>query len=51
MSLLTYPDAGGGEEFFTTINQAYQILMNNWAREAYNNFALDEAEKVKNDEN
>ena len=27
MSLLTHPDAGGDEEFFKTINRAYQILM------------------------
>ena len=51
MSLLTHPDAGGDEEFFKTINRAYQILMNDGAREAYNNFGLDEAEKVMNDEN
>ena len=51
MSLLTHTDAGGDEEFFKTINRAYQILMNDGAREAYNNFGLDEAEKVMNDEN
>ena len=51
MSLLTHPDAGGDEEFFKTINRAYQILMNDGAPEAYNNFGLDEAEKVMNDEN
>ena len=34
MSLLTHPDAGGDEEFFKTINRAYQILMNDGAREA-----------------
>ena len=34
MSLLTHPDAGGDEEFFKTVNRAYQILMNNGAREA-----------------
>ena len=51
MSLLTHPDAGGDKEFFKTINRAYQIPMNNGAREAYNNFGLDEAEKVLNDEN
>ena len=51
MSLLTHPDAGGDEEFFNTINRAYQILMNDGAREAYNNFVgLDEAEKLMNDE-
>ena len=51
MSLLTHPDAGGDDEFFKTINRAYQILMNDGAREGYNNFGLDEAEKVMNDEN
>ena len=50
MSLLTHPDAGGDEEFFKTINRAYQILMNDGAREPYNNFGLDEAEKRMNDE-
>ena len=50
MSLLTHPDAGGDEEFFKTINRAYQIPMNDGAREAYNNFGLDEAEKLMNDE-
>ena len=34
MSLLTHSDAGGDEEFFKTINRAYQILMNDGAREA-----------------
>ena len=51
MSLLTHTDAGGDEEFFRTINRANQILMNDGAREAFNNFGLDEAEKVMNDEN
>ena len=51
MSLLMHPDTGGDEEFFRTINRAYQILMNGVAREAYNNFGLDEAEKVMNDKN
>ena len=51
MSLLTHPDAGGDEKFFETINRAYQILMNDGAQEAYNNFGLDEAEKVMIDEN
>ena len=51
MSLLTHPDVGGDEEFFKTINRADQILMNDGARETYNNFGLDEAEKVMNDEN
>ena len=51
ISLLTHPDAGGDEEFFKTINRSYQILMNDGAREAYNNFGLDDAEKVKYDEN
>ena len=50
MSLLTHPDAGGDEDFFKTNNRAYQILMNDGAREAYNNFGLEEAEKVMNDE-
>ena len=43
--------AGGDEEFFKTIIRAYQILMNDGAREAYNNFGLKEAEKVMNDDN
>ena len=51
MSLLTHPDAGGDEEFLQTINRAYQILMKDGVREAYNNFGLDEAEKVMNYEN
>ena len=51
MSLLTHPDGGGDEEFSKTINRAYQILMNDGAREAYNNFGLYEAEKVMKDEN
>ena len=51
MSLLTHSDAGGYEEFFKIINRAYQLLMHDGAREAYNNFGLDEAEKVMNDEN
>ena len=51
MSLLTHPDAGGDKDFFKTINRAYQILMNDGAREAYNNFGPDEVEKVMNDEN
>ena len=49
MSLLTKP-AGGDEEFFETINQAYQILTNDLAQEAYNLFGPDEAEKVMNNE-
>ena len=51
MSLLTHPDAGGDKKFFKIINRAYQILMNDGARKAYNNFGLDEAEKFMNDEN
>ena len=51
MSLLTRPVAGGDEEFFKTINRAYQILMNDEAQEVHNNLGLDEAEKVMNDEN
>ena len=46
MSMLTHPDAGGDEKFFKTINRAYQILTNDAAREAYNIFGLDEAEKL-----
>ena len=49
--LLTHPDACGDEKFFKTIIRAYQILMIDGAREAYNNFGLDEAEKVLIDEN
>ena len=44
-------DAGGDEEFFKTFNRANQILTNDAAREAYNIFGLDEAEKVMNKEN
>ena len=44
MRLLTHPDAGGDEEFFKTINQGYQILTNDTARELYNIF--DEAKKL-----
>ena len=51
MSLLTHPDAGGDEEFFKTLNRAYRKQMNDGAREAYNNFELDKAEKIMNDEN
>ena len=51
MSLLTHPDPCRDEEFFKTINRPYQILINDGAREAYNNFGLDEAENVMNDEN
>ena len=51
MSLLTHPDAGGVEKFFKTINWANQLLMNDGARQVYNNFGLDEAEKIMNDEN
>ena len=51
MSLLTHPDAGGNEEFFKTINRAYQFLKNGAAREAWNIFGLDDAEKVMNNEN
>ena len=50
-SLLTHPDAGGDEEFFETFNWAYQILENDAAREAYNKFVLDEAEKILNNRN
>ena len=48
---MTHPDSGGDEEFFKTINRAYQILTNNAAREAYNIFGLDKAEKVTKDKN
>ena len=51
MSLLTHPDAGADEGFFKTMNRAYQILTNDAAREAYNIFGLDEAEKVMNNQN
>ena len=51
MSLLTHPDAGGDEEFFKTSNRANQILTNDAAREAYNIFGPDDAEKVMNNEN
>ena len=50
MSLLTHTDAGGGKEFFKTINREYQNLTNDAAWEAYNIFRLDEAKKVMNDE-
>ena len=42
---------GGDKKFVKTINRAYQILTNDAAREAYNIFGLDEAEKVMNNEN
>ena len=51
MSLLTHPDAGGDKEFLKTINRASQVLTNDAAREAYNIFGLDEAEKVMNNRN
>ena len=51
MSLLPHPDAGGDEEFFKTIDRAYQTLMSDGAREAFNNFELDGKEKFMNDEN
>ena len=51
MSLLTHPGAGGDKELFKTINRAYQILTNDAAREAYNIFGFDEAEKVMNNQN
>ena len=51
MSLLMHPDAGEDKEFFKTINWAYQNLTNDAAREAYNIFGLDEAEKVMNNQN
>ena len=51
MSLLTHPNAGSDEESFKTINGAYRILTNNAAREAYDIYGLDEAEKVMNNQN
>ena len=51
MSLLTHHDAGGDKEFFKTINRAYQIPTNDAAREAYNIFGLDEAEKTMKHQN
>ena len=51
MRLFTHPDAGGDEEIFKNINRVYQILTNDAAREAYNIFGLDEAEKVMNSQN
>ena len=51
MSLLLHPDAGDDKEVFKTNNRAYQILTNDMAREAYNIFRLEKAEKFMNDEN
>ena len=51
MSMLTLSDAGGDEKLFKTLNRAYQNLTNDAAREAYNIFGLDEAEKVMNNQN
>ena len=51
MSLLTHPDDRGDEKFFKTTNWAYQILIKDVAREAYNIFGLDEAEKFMNNKN
>ena len=48
MSLLIHPDAGVDQEFLKNINRAHQILKNDEAREVYNMFGLDEAEKVMN---
>ena len=42
--------SGGDEEIFKTINRAYQILINDAAREAYNIFGLDEAGKIMNNQ-
>ena len=50
MSLLTRPDADRDEEFFKTLNRAYQIFNNEAERAAYNNFGL-EAEKFITTEN
>ena len=49
MSLITHPDVGGDGKFIVTINRVYQILTNYMAREAYNVFRLERAEKVMND--
>ena len=38
------PDADGDEEFFETINLAYQFLTHDAAREAYKTVGLDEPE-------
>ena len=51
MRLFTHPDANGDKDFFKTINRGYQILTNDAAREAYNIFHLDEAEKIMNNKN
>ena len=51
MSLLTHPDAGGEEEFFKTINRAYQFLTNDAVQEAYNINGLDKEEKIMGDKN
>ena len=51
MSLLMHPDAGDNKEIFKTNNRENQILTNDMAREAYNIFRLEKAEKVMNDEN
>ena len=51
MSLLKHTDAGGNKELFKTINRAYLNLTKDAAREAYDAFGLDEAEKIMNDEN
>ena len=48
MSLLTHPDAGVDEEFFMTINGAFQILTNDAAREAY--ILNLKGKKVRNEE-
>ena len=48
--MLKHPVADGDEQFFKTINRAYQILKNDAARES-NIFVLDELEKVMNNEN
>ena len=51
MSLLTHPDAGGDDKFLKTINRAYQIPTNDAARQAYNIFEHDEAEKTMKNQN
>ena len=50
MNLLTQPDASK-DEFFKTMNQLYQILINDAAREAYIRFGRDEEEKIINNKN
>ena len=46
MGLLTHPDAGGNEEFFKTINQAYQILTNDAVQEGTTHLGLKKLKKL-----